>query len=112
MSLRLPLTRTLRSSPRSLPTFTRLPLRPFSNTALRSLNLANRTPDGSVLAGFSKLSDLPSPAEKVGVPAVDTSKGKVWDSADEAIKDLGEGLLVLSAGQWKVGGDGTCMPGS
>ncbi|RSH89104.1 hypothetical protein EHS25_002770 [Saitozyma podzolica] len=52
----------------------------------------------SVSVPNSKLDSVPSPAEGVGVPAVDKSKGKVWDSADEAVKDIKSGSLLLSAG--------------
>jgi 3-oxoacid CoA-transferase len=44
------------------------------------------------------LDSVPGPAENIGTPAVDTSKGKVWASADEAISDIKSGSLVLSAG--------------
>jgi len=44
------------------------------------------------------LDSVPSPAEAVGEPAVDQTRGKVWESADEAVKDLKSGSLVLSAG--------------
>jgi hypothetical protein len=53
----------------------------------------------SVSVPNSKLDSVPSPAEGVGVPAVDKSKGKVWDSADEAVKDIKNGSLLLSAGE-------------
>lgn len=53
----------------------------------------------SVSVPNSKLDSVPSPAEGVGVPAVDKSKGKVWDSADEAVKDMKSGSLLLSAGE-------------
>jgi 3-oxoacid CoA-transferase len=42
---------------------------------------------------------VPCPAEGVGAPAVEKSKGKVWDSPDEAIKDIKSGSLLLSAGK-------------
>lgn len=44
------------------------------------------------------LDSVPGPAENIGKPAVDEKKGKVWASADEAVKDLKSGSLVLSAG--------------
>lgn len=45
------------------------------------------------------LDSVPSRAEAVGKPAVDTKKGKVWPSAEQAIQDLQSGSLVLSAGK-------------
>lgn len=44
------------------------------------------------------LDSVPGPAEYVGTPAVSTSKGKVWPSADEAVSDIKSGSVVLSAG--------------
>lgn len=67
------------------------------NTNANGIDINNRTPDGSVLAGFSSLEMYPSPATMVGQPAV-AKKGKVWESADEAVKDLKSGSMVLSAG--------------
>ncbi|KAK4685230.1 3-oxoacid CoA-transferase, partial [Tremellales sp. Uapishka_1] len=40
----------------------------------------------------------PSPAQNVGEPLTTSDKGKVWASADEAIKNLKSGSVVLSAG--------------
>lgn len=34
----------------------------------------------------------------MGKPAVDTKKGKVWDSAYEAVQDVKPGSFVLSSG--------------
>jgi hypothetical protein len=34
----------------------------------------------------------------VGKPAVDTKKGKVWESAFEAVQDVKPGSFVLSSG--------------
>ena len=45
------------------------------------------------------LDSIPSPAEATGKPAVDTRKGKVWDNADEAVKDIQSGSMLLSAGE-------------
>ena len=44
------------------------------------------------------LDSVPSPAEAVGEPGVDTSRGKLWESAEEAVKDIRSGSLILSAG--------------
>jgi len=46
----------------------------------------------------SGLDSVPSKAEGVGIPATEKKKGKLWASADEAIKDLKSGSVVLSAG--------------
>jgi len=53
----------------------------------------------STIVQRSPLHSVPSKAEAVGKPAVDTKKGKVWESAEEAVKDIKSGSLVLSSGQ-------------
>lgn len=52
-------------------------------------------------AGFSGLQSVPGAVENVGTPVQPkpyTEGGKLWPSADEAIKDLKSGSLILSAG--------------
>jgi hypothetical protein len=49
------------------------------------------------------LDSVPGPAENIGQPAVDKKKGKVWDNADEAVKDIQSGSLLLSAGKSVLG---------
>lgn len=58
-------------------------------------------PIPAVPAGFSDLKSVPGKVENVGEPVEPKSYkdgGKLWPSADEAIKDLKSGSLVLSAG--------------
>jgi 3-oxoacid CoA-transferase len=58
-------------------------------------------PIPAVPAGFSGLDSVPGAVENVGTPVAVkpyTEGGKLWPSADEAIKDLKPGSLVLSAG--------------
>jgi len=52
----------------------------------------------STIVERSPLHSVPSKAERVGKPAVDTKKGKVWDSAYEAVQDIKPGSFVLSSG--------------
>jgi 3-oxoacid CoA-transferase len=52
----------------------------------------------------SGLDSVPSKAEGVGIPATEKKKGKLWASADEAIKDLKSGSVVLSAGEERNAG--------
>lgn len=52
----------------------------------------------SVHVPNSGLDACPSPAEAVGKAAAVKGKGKVWDTADEAIADVKSGSLLLSAG--------------
>lgn len=54
----------------------------------------------STVVQRSPLHSVPSKAEAVGKPAVDTKKGKVWESAHEAVKDIKSGSLILSSGQY------------
>ena len=54
----------------------------------------------SVHVPNSGLDACPSPAEGVGKASAVKGKGKVWDSADEAIKDVKSGSLLLSAGAY------------
>jgi hypothetical protein len=65
----------------------------------RDLNTASHTPQ---LVSKHKLGSVPSPAESVGEPPIKKSekkRGKLWDSADEAVKDLKSGSVILSAGE-------------
>lgn len=52
----------------------------------------------STVVERSPLHSVPSKAERVGKPAVDTKKGKIWESAYEAVQDVKPGSLVLSSG--------------
>jgi hypothetical protein len=52
----------------------------------------------STIVERSPLHSVPSKAERVGKPAVDTKKGKVWESAFEAVQDVKPGSFVLSSG--------------
>lgn len=53
----------------------------------------------AVPAGFSGLDSIPGRVENVGTPAkVKETGGKLYASADEAVKDIQSGSLVLSAG--------------
>ncbi|KAG7527498.1 hypothetical protein FFLO_06870 [Filobasidium floriforme] len=51
-----------------------------------------------------KLGSVPSPAENIGEPPIkqpnkeEKRRGKLWDSADEAVRDLKSGSVILSAG--------------
>lgn len=47
----------------------------------------------------SPLRSVPSAAENVGAPPIDTKKGKFYESVDEAVKDIKSGSVVLSAGE-------------
>ena len=53
----------------------------------------------TVVTRRHRIDTLPSPAENVGDPPVSKGKGKVWDSAEEAISDIKSGSVVLSAGE-------------
>ena len=64
-------------------------------TQQRCLNTVDRTPR---LVEKHKLGSVPSPAEQVGEPAREPKRGKLWDSADDAVKDLKSGSTILSAG--------------
>jgi hypothetical protein len=88
-----------RLSTRSLSTLTARPavlalprhvvVAPFTLTSRAKSTIVERSP----------LHSVPSKAEAVGQPAVDTKKGKVWESAHEAVKDIKAGSLVLSSGE-------------
>jgi hypothetical protein len=55
------------------------------------------------LVSKHKLGSVPSPAENIGEPPIKKSekkRGKLWDSADEAVKDLKSGSIILSAGEF------------
>ena len=90
---------------RALSIVTAHPADPIRQTPLPSSHLRIRRLNTSTLqprkVPKSTLDDVPSQAESVGEPAVgDVRRGKLWDSADEAIKDLKSGSTVLSAGQY------------
>lgn len=77
----------------SIPTFRPSP---HPTSQLRHLNTIDRTPR---LVEKHQLGSVPSPAERVGEPATEPRKGKLWGSADEAVKDLKSGSVILSAGE-------------
>ena len=90
---------------RALSIVTAQPADPVRRTPLPSSHLRirclNTSTSQSRKVPKSTLDDVPSQAESVGEPAVgDVRRGKLWDSADEAIKDLKSGSTVLSAGQY------------
>jgi len=67
----------------------------------RHLNSASQTSHPQLVSKH-KLGSVPSPAESVGEPPIKKSekrRGKLWDSADEAVKDLKSGSVILSAGE-------------
>jgi hypothetical protein len=68
-------------------------------TCLALPRLAYVVRSKSTIVERSPLHSVPSKAEAVGKPAVDTKKGKVWDSAYEAVQDIKSGSLVLSSGR-------------
>jgi hypothetical protein len=54
------------------------------------------------LVSKHELGSVPSPAESVGefpIKKSEKKRGKLWDSADEAVKDLKSGSVILSAGE-------------
>lgn len=72
-------------------------------TQRRLLNSASHahTPE-LVCAHKHKLGSVPSPAENIGEPPIkkeEKKRGKLWDSAEEAVKDLKSGSVILSAGK-------------
>lgn len=83
-----------RASIRSLSTTTLT--RPTILPRLAQTTLQSRLK--STIVERSPLHSVPSKAERVGKPAVDTNKGKVWDSAYEAVQDIKPGSFVLSSG--------------
>ena len=67
----------------------------------RLLNTASHTPQ---LVFKHKLGSVPSPAESVGEPPIkkaEKKRGKLWESADEAVRDLKSGSVILSAGEYR-----------
>jgi 3-oxoacid CoA-transferase len=70
--------------------------------ARAQVQVRHYTPIPAVSAGFSDLKSVPGPGENIGTPVTVkpyTEGGKLWPSADEAIKDcVVPGALVLSAG--------------
>ncbi|WOO78007.1 putative succinyl-CoA:3-ketoacid coenzyme A transferase, mitochondrial [Vanrija pseudolonga] len=86
--------RTLRAAPalRALPRVSASRV-----VAARSFSASQRV--RAVPAGFSGLDSIPGRVENVGTPAkVKETGGKLYASADEAVKDVKSGSLVLSAG--------------
>jgi hypothetical protein len=82
------------TSVRSLTTLTTPRFRYVTPTTSTFISRAKST-----IVERSPLHSVPSKAERVGKPAVDTKKGKVWASAEEAVKDVKPGSLVLSSGK-------------
>jgi hypothetical protein len=72
----------------------RIPKRYLNNAS------SSHTPQ---LVSKHKLGSVPSPAENIGEPPIKKSekkRGTLWDSADEAVKDLKSGSIILSAGEF------------
>ncbi|KAI9636562.1 uncharacterized protein MKK02DRAFT_45267 [Dioszegia hungarica] len=93
VSRSLPSSRTYSTLPSSLST----PL-PRQPTVSRRQALPSNRRNASFAVPNHGLDSVPSPGEATGTPAVGGSKGKVWDSVDEAVKDVKSGDIVLSAG--------------
>jgi hypothetical protein len=79
---------------RSLSTF-----RPASLALPRPAQASYQCRAKSTIVERSPLHSVPSKAEGVGKPAVDTKKGKVWASAHDAVQDVKPGSFILSSGK-------------
>ncbi|WVF71038.1 hypothetical protein IAT40_005835 [Kwoniella sp. CBS 6097] len=78
---------------------------PQNSIAATSIRLFDHAPrphrrwkTTNVRSEKASLNSVPSSAEAVGETAMTSRRGKVWDSAEEAVKDLKSGSMVLSAG--------------
>jgi 3-oxoacid CoA-transferase len=89
---------TIRAGSRRLATLVPItrPIPHFPSAISASSSVYSRSISSS--SPPSPLSSVPGPAENIGQPAINPSKGKVWPSADEAVKDIKSGSTLLSAG--------------